>query len=185
MELAPWLSQSGFLALTHVPVELIRAICAVAITIATFQVLHLSRLELMLKLEHARTLSNLAISSRSQMSNRFETALNSVLEGVVCVDLSGNIEYINWSALFMLGYDSIESMLGKNFFQLCFQTGYCRTTENATDAEEKFLRSRLTTGQETGVFRRENGKGARVRYRVSPILELKRLIGAVIVFTEA
>lgn len=105
--------------------------------------------------------------------------LDSVGDGVFCLDAEGTTTSINPSAQLILGYTE-EELVGKPAQELIFSTNL---------EGKKFINKLLKAGKvykETeGVFRRKNGTTFRVEYVNTPILEDGQTMGAVITFKES
>jgi len=121
--------------------------------------------------------------SRSEEHTR--QILNSLGEGVYGVDRDGRVTFCNPAALLLLGYSSIEEILGRDNHALLHHT---RTDGSAYPAEECPLRQALETGEactiEDEYFWRADGTPFSVNASCSPIAHNGSVSGAVVAFID-
>jgi len=181
---SPCLSAEEFSGLFGIPVEVFRATCAIWILVSLMQVLKFFHIELMRKVSHAQESLGLALSSHSEIHFRTEALLNLVTEGVICIDLHGNVEFANPLALLMLGYEYSE-INGKNFHRLCHRDAQGHEISFDQCNVEGSIRGGVVNRSDNAFFQRKNGTCAQVSYRSAPILDGKKILGGLIIFSEA
>jgi PAS domain S-box-containing protein len=126
-----------------------------------------------------------------QISQIFEQSLlfnklivESISDGVFCVDKSLHCTFINSSALKMLGY-TYENCIGKNTHDLI-----CSKTKNRELYPEAGCPVCKSLINEEGciagdeVFWKSDGNSINVRYTSNPITDNSEIIGAVVLFSD-
>jgi PAS domain S-box-containing protein len=113
-----------------------------------------------------------------------ELILRSAGEGIIGIDLEGNDKFINPAASQMLGYE-ISELIGKPGHNTWHHSG----ADGSPYALEKCPICRSLTGgvayhTRDEVFWRKDGTSFPVSYVVTPALEDKKLVGAVVTFKD-
>lgn len=123
-----------------------------------------------------------------ERGERLARVLDATAEGIYGVDASGNCTFINARALFLLGYEGEDQLLGRNMHLLVHHDA--RSGQRARDALEcaalRALRGEQTLDGVRDVFWRRNGTPVQVLYRASPIrgANNETIAGAVVSFTD-
>ncbi|MEI6556790.1 MAG: response regulator [Rhodospirillaceae bacterium] len=116
----------------------------------------------------------------------YRSILDSVGDGVICLDAEGHHTFVNVAAIAMLGYRDPEELIGK----LRYPVWGCRRPDGTPYAElDCPIRQTLTQGISTtsgnGRFQRRSGRSFPVIFTSRPIIERRRVIGAVVAFSDA
>lgn len=118
----------------------------------------------------------------SRINQLHSLIFNAMSEGIIGIDLEGNITCVNPSALKMTGFTS-EELIGKNVHQTLHQP-ILKDSKHETD-ECPITRS-LMTGRKyyiaEDVFWTKDGSGLHVEYTVIPVQESNSISGAVVIF---
>ncbi|WP_026836420.1 sensor histidine kinase [Limisalsivibrio acetivorans] len=116
--------------------------------------------------------------------NELETILNTVVDGVIKVDDTGHIVYVNNSAATMLEYEQ-EEMIGRNHHALVHHTKSDGTPypENECCVSKAYLSGEQCRTQED-IFWRKSGRSITVDSSSTPIKRDDTIIGAVISFRD-
>ena len=111
--------------------------------------------------------------------------LDSIIEGIYCVDQQGECTYANLRCVEMFGFDAEEELLGKNMHNLIH-------ARHRDDSESSPESSKIITtyrdGQKVHVVNepvwRKDGSRFNVRYRSYPIKNGDAVVGAVVTFDD-
>ena len=181
---ASLINHDSFLATLHIPVQLLRAICAVMVAAAVATLLDVFNLEGMLKLRAALAESRQSLSDLRNLSQQNQLILGSTAEGVVGIDPNGNITFINDAALAMLRF-SREDLIGRHLHDM---THHSRLDGSPYPAEDcpiyRAMHSQTTCRVNKDVFWRKDGSAFPVYYSAAPLLQDGRMEGAVITFDD-
>lgn len=113
-----------------------------------------------------------------------ELILNTVREGICGLDLAGRITFINPCAAQILGWESAE-LIGRSAHDTFHHT---RSNGSRYPAESCPLHTTLTSGDSGYVsnedFVRRDGTQFPVEFSTVPLVEEKRVVGAVLVFRD-
>ncbi len=121
------------------------------------------------------------LDSKEDMSR----LLNSMSEGVYGLDNDGRCTFVNQAFLNILGYSSVEQVLGHNLHQLIhhshadgspYDESLCRATHDLKDEQPRFV-----SGE---VFWTQNNEPVPVEYKVCPIIKDEQRIGMMVTFEE-
>ena len=123
-----------------------------------------------------------------ERSERLARVLDATAEGIYGVDASGACTFINARALFLLGYEGEDQLLGRNMHHLI----HCNAGRNEhTHAMFECAARRALRGEQSlegirDVFWRRDGTPLQVWYRASPIrgVNNESIVGAVVSFTD-
>ncbi|MGV8120228.1 MAG: response regulator [Candidatus Xenobiia bacterium LiM19] len=122
------------------------------------------------------------VTSSEEQTRQILTALG---EGVYGVDRSGNITFCNPAGLSLLGYTSIEDILGRDNHLLLHHT---RIDGSEYPKSECPLRQALESGEACNIidehFWRADGTSFPVNASCSPIVRDGSVIGAVVAFVD-
>ncbi len=181
---ASWLNQEGFLAAVGIPVQILRAACAVLIAASMAHVLRIFHLE---QQEHlTRTLQQTAdaLEEAGRLGRHNRLLLESVAEGIFGLDTAGRTTFINPVALALLGYKA-EELIGQPMHALTHHSG---PDGSPYPAEACPSHRTLLDGQPRHVaqdhFFRKDGSSFPVSYHTAQVQEQGRVIGAVVVFED-
>ena len=111
--------------------------------------------------------------------------LNSTGEGIYGVDLDGNCTFINPSCMQLLGYDSMDDVLGKNTHNLIHHT---RVDGSPYPTHECKIYKTYKTGKGTHVddevLWRKDGTSFAVEYWAHPVCKDGKITGSVVAFLD-
>ncbi len=117
--------------------------------------------------------------------NQLQLLLDSTAEGIYGIDMNGNCTFCNTSAARILGYESIEELLGKNMHLKLHHSRRDGTVFPADDC--KILRS-IKQGRgfeaDDEVFWRSDGTSFDVEYHSYPQIRNGKVVGGVITFMD-
>jgi diguanylate cyclase (GGDEF)-like protein/PAS domain S-box-containing protein len=181
--LAAWLNHDTFREAVGIPVQLMRAICAVLITFAVGHILRVFHLENGLALRNALRDAEIALAERNRLAHHNELLLNAAGEGIYGVDHDGNIIFINPTALAMLGLDEREA-IGRNAHALFH---HHRPDGSDYPCGECPLNLTLMDGVRREVeefFFRKGGERFPVRIVATPMMDDAMLVGAEVIFQD-
>lgn len=125
-----------------------------------------------------------AETESNKLKDRFQLILNSAGEGIFGLDKEGNVTFINKAASLMLGWE-IEDLIGKSHHNLVHHT---HKDGSAYPVEEcpihKAYREGIVHARSDDVFWTKKGSSFPVEYFSTPIMENKKIVGAVVVFRD-
>jgi PAS domain S-box-containing protein len=121
----------------------------------------------------------------AEEKERIGLILETTAEGIFGMDCDGACTFINAAAMQLLGYESREEVLGKNFHELC----HYATPDGAPLLLNECLiheafRGRRGTHSDSEVFWRKNGTSFFVEYWAHPIIRSGVLVGSVATFLD-
>ncbi|MBN2253756.1 MAG: diguanylate cyclase, partial [Kosmotogaceae bacterium] len=120
-----------------------------------------------------------------ESKNQLQLLLDSTAEGIYGIDLDGNCTFCNASAARILGYSSIEELLGKNMHLKLHHSRRDGTVFPADDC--KIIRS-IKQGRgfkaDDEVFWRADGTSFDVEYHSYPQIRDGKVVGGVITFMD-
>ncbi|MFK7769066.1 MAG: response regulator [Mariniblastus sp.] len=123
-------------------------------------------------------------SSKNSISQLLNM-LDSIVEGIYCVDLNGDCTYANKRCLELLGFDNEAGLLGKNMHAL---THYRYRDGRDYDAKDCKILTTCERGVnvhvDDEVFWRKDGTRFDAEYWSDPIKEGDAIVGAVVTFTD-
>ncbi|MCK9387235.1 MAG: PAS domain-containing protein [Sulfuritalea sp.] len=178
------INNENFLATFLIPVQLLRAICAVTVAVSVGKLLRIFWLEDQRKLRRALDIGQIVLAELYRIRPGHEAILELVTDGIVGMDRNGNVIFVNDAALSMLDYQRAE-LIGKPFHELIHHT----TTDGKPYPVEdcpilRAMRTHSMQQVDEDLFWRKNGTWFTVEYRVAPLLQGNRIQGAVVVFND-
>jgi len=178
------LNQEAFLAVTGVPVQVFRALCAVLVAGAVYYLLRVFELEGRGRLEGALVDAEQALAEINRLTHHSSLLLESLGEGVYGVDMAGRITFINPAAEAMLGYRE-EELLGQPMHEVTHHTRSDGTAFPAAECSSRqVLLDGITRHISDEVFWRKDGTSFPVEYRTAAMRDGGRIVGAVVVFQD-
>ena len=178
------INQENFLAAFGVPVQLLRAVCAVFVAASVASLLRVFGLESRRKLRRALDAAQHALADLHRMNRRNEVILDSAAEGIVGLDQDGRTMFINDAALAMLGYQSGE-LIGRPFHALAHHTdaaGKAYAYEDCPIHRAMFNHGRHKVNDD--MFWRKDGTSFAVEYQSAPLRDGEQVLGVVAVFQD-
>jgi PAS domain S-box-containing protein len=182
---ASWLNHESFQDLFHAPVQLFRAVCAVAIAFSVAYVLRIFHLERGQRMRAALDRAEASLEEVGRLGRRNQLLLDSVGEGIFGIDLAGRTTFINPAALTMLGF-SHDEVIGKPIHALIhhshndgssFHQEICPTYQTLRDGQTRHI--------DHDHFWRRDGSHFPVEYYIAQIRENDAAIGGVVVFQDS
>ncbi|MDD3329192.1 MAG: ATP-binding protein [Zoogloea sp.] len=181
---ASWLNQEGFVATVGIPVQILRAACAVLIAASMAHVLRIFHLEQQQHLTRTLQQTADALEEAGRLGRHNRLLLESVAEGIFGLDTAGRTTFINPVALTLLGYTADE-LIGQPMHAL---THHSQPDGQPYPAEACPSHQTLQDGQPRHVaqdhFFRKDGSSFPVSYHTAQVQEQGRVIGAVVVFED-
>lgn len=178
------INEEGFLANFGVPVQLLRAGCAVTVACSVGRLLQIFHYNNRRKLAHALQIGRHALAELYCVTSRFEAVLGSATEGIVGLDDKGDVVFVNDAALTMLGYRK-EELIGKSFRVL---SDHKVAPEACWPGENCPIFSTIRTGKihraSDERFWRKNRSWFPVTYQVAPLWSGDRIQGVVLAFRD-
>jgi diguanylate cyclase (GGDEF)-like protein/PAS domain S-box-containing protein len=120
-----------------------------------------------------------------QREEQVRLLLNSTAEAIYGVDMQGNCTFANPSCLRMLGFNSMQSILGGNMHELIhhsYPDGHPMRMDQC--AMMQALREGVGVHRDDEVFWRTDGKGFPVEYWSYPQITNGKITGAVVTFID-
>lgn len=177
-------NEGSFLATFGVPVQLLRAGCAVTVACSVGYLLQIFNYNNRRKLAYALQVGRRALSELYCIRSRFEAVMDSATEGIVGLDDRGDIVFVNDAALTMLGYLKGE-LIGKSIRVLSDHTV---APETCWPAENCPIFSTMRTGKIHRVreerFWRKNRTWFPVAYQTAALWDGDRIQGVVVAFRD-
>lgn len=125
-----------------------------------------------------------AETETKHIKRQMELILESAGEGIFGLDAEGNVTFVNKAACIMLGW-SAEEMIGKSHHDLVHHS-YKDGEKYPVDLcpiHQAYKDGKVHYGSDE-IFWTKEGKGFPVEYTSTPIMEKKKLTGAVVVFRD-
>ncbi len=120
----------------------------------------------------------------TQLRQHHEFILSSTLEGIMGLDLEGNITFVNPAAAQMLGY-GVAELLGRHGHSICHHTKPDGSPYPAPECPAaKMLSEGIYCSFEDDFFWRKDGTGFPARVGRNPIVQDGRILGTVITFRD-
>jgi hypothetical protein len=181
---AAWLNYDSFIAATGIPVQVLRAVCAVVIAFSLGYILRIFHLESGQQLQEALDRTQAALDEAARLGRRNQLLLESVADGIFGVDKSGHGIFINPAAMSMLGFRADE-LIGASLHAL---THHSHPDGRSYPEEECPTWLTLHDGKTRHVqfdhFWRKDGTHFPVDFYTAEIREHGASIGAVVVFQD-
>ena len=124
-----------------------------------------------------------SIANEQKLQKQLSLILNSTHDGIIGMDLEGRHTFVNEMALKMLGYTK-EELLGKNAHRIWHHT---KVDKTHYPFEECTLHSYLIKGKsirKEELFFKKDGTPFEVEVLQNPIIENKKVLGAVLSFHD-
>ncbi|MGD9947028.1 MAG: PAS domain-containing protein [Desulfobulbus sp.] len=125
-----------------------------------------------------------AEAETKQIKRQMELILESAGEGIFGLDVEGNVTFVNKAASQMLGWEP-DDLVGQAHHAIIHHT---RADGTAYPVDECPIHQAYRDGKihfgDDEVFWKRDGESFRVEYISTPILENRRLTGAVVVFRD-
>ncbi len=120
-----------------------------------------------------------------RLQHHHELILQAVGEGILGLDVAGNITFVNPATLRMVGYTADE-LLGQSPQMLLSGTSFLGVTATTPDNSAAFASSQSDSGQQSAseVFWRKDGSTFPVEYTSAPMLNHGECEGTVILFRD-
>ncbi len=133
--------------------------------------------------------SNLAIKQAlDERNERLTRVLDATAEGIYGIDAQGRCTFVNARALFLLGYEGEDQLLGRDVHDLIHHHRGCTPHEHEAMqcAAHRALRGEHTIDGVRDMFWRRGGTPVPVVYRSCPIRahDGASIVGAVVSFTD-
>ncbi len=177
-------NQNIFLDRVGLPVQLFRALCAIAITITLGRLLGIFQLETIQRIRTAWSATEDALRTLREVSKNHARILDAVGDGVVGIDADGRVAYLNPAAEAAFGYPR-QAMIGQSLHAL---THHSRADGSPYPAGECPIDQALLgrrdhrTGCDT--FWRHDGSSFLADYQTTPQVEDGRVVGGVLTFRD-
>jgi PAS domain S-box-containing protein len=124
------------------------------------------------------------ISKAKKMKKQLELIVNSAGEGIFGLDMEGNVTFMNKAASIMLGWNQ-EELIGKSHHKLVHHSHPDGSRYDETDCPIYMAyRDGQVHFKSDDFFWTKDGNSFPVEYNSTPIIEGKRLTGAVVVFRD-
>ena len=181
---ASLLNHNVFLDLFGLPVQLLRALCALAMAVAIGRLLSVFQLETIQRIASAQQAAEAALRDLREQSSNNERILNAVGDGVVGLDPEGRVTYLNPTAEQAFGYPA-ASMLGHSLHELTHHTRPDGSPYPAADCPiELALLGKHAHQVGDDLFWRRDGSSFPVNYRTTPQVEQGQVVGGVLTFQD-
>lgn len=124
------------------------------------------------------------ISKTKKLKKQLELIVNSAGEGIFGLDLDGNVTFMNKAATIMLGWEQ-EELIGKSHHDMVhhshingshYKEEDCPIHQACQDGKVHF--------KSDDIFWAKDGNSFTVEYTSTPIIEGKKITGAVVVFRD-
>ena len=181
---ADTVNSAGFAAAFGLPVQIVRAVCALALAGAIIPILRLFDTEHRVELASALEKAESSLDRSRRLGARLERILDAAAEGIIGVDGEGRALFANPAAQQMLGRAEGD-ILGQPLHQLIHHStpdgrphsaAECRVQAGLEDGEPR------RSSQE--VFWRADGSHFPVEYDSVPVQDEGRVVGAVLTFRD-
>lgn len=127
----------------------------------------------------------LAVEESQNSQERIRLLLDSTAEAICGVDLQGRCTFSNQACLRLLGYESIDDLLGKNMHLLVHHTKQDGTPYSLEECKiYQSLFTREGTHVAEDVFWRADGSAFHAEYWSHPVYRNGVLVGAVVTFLD-
>lgn len=178
------INQETFLASFHVPVQLLRASCAILAAVSVGVLLRVFRLEGLHRLQDAFQATQQALDDLRKLSHQNELILRSAAEGIFGLDLDGKTVFVNDAALGMLGFQR-EEMIGHSIHRLSHHTTAGGKPVVLDDCPMyQTMRNQVMHRVRDDLFWRKDGTSFPVEYVVAPLWDEGKATGAVVAFQD-
>jgi two-component system sensor histidine kinase/response regulator len=174
---ANWLNQDNFIALFHFPVQLLRAVCAVLLSVAVAMLLKVFHYEAQQSLQ-------VLLDKTQVLLRNNELILASSGEGIVGIDKEGRTLFVNDMGLKLLGFTR-EELIGHSLHQLTHHTKASGEPYPVVHCPmHATIQDHCRRRVDEDFLWRKDGSGFPAEYTVAPLLEGEQCLGAVTVFSD-
>ncbi|CAK0762997.1 membrane hypothetical protein [Gammaproteobacteria bacterium] len=178
------INQESFLVTFHIPVQLLRALCAVWITVSVCILLGVFHLEEQQHLRNAFQRMQQTLADLHRLNHQNELILSSAVEGIFGIDTEGRTVFVNKAALHMLGYQQ-EELIGKSIHALTHHTTLQGDFYPVEDCPiHQTMKTHTIHHINSDVFWRKDGSSFSVEYQSAPIWNEEQMFGAVVAFQD-
>ncbi len=177
-------NQENFLAIFGVPVQLLRAACAVLVAVSVGVLLRVFYLEDFHRLQNALQATQQALAELRKLSRQNELILRSAAEGVLGTDIDGKVVFVNDAALSMLGFQR-EELIGSAIHPRTRHTAAAGKPCSIDDCPiHRTMHDHAMHRVSNDSFWRRDGSHFPVEYVTAPLLDADRATGVVMVFQD-
>jgi PAS domain S-box-containing protein len=186
---APWLpasviNQDAFLDVFRIPVQLLRAACAVVMAASVGMLLRVFHEESGQRLRLALETSEDALFRLRRLTRQNRLILDSASEGILGLDLDGNAVFVNSAAARLLGFGRDE-LIGRPVHPLIHHpTADGQVCPPESSPVYRVMHDRVPCRVSDDLFRRKDGSGLAVRYEAAALVDEGQVVGAVMVFQD-
>ncbi|HKJ75787.1 MAG TPA: PAS domain S-box protein, partial [Gammaproteobacteria bacterium] len=181
---ADTVNTASFAAALGLPVQLLRAVCAVALASSIVPILRLFDTEHRQELASALEKAESSLNRSQRLGTRLERILDAAAEGIVGVDDDGRALFANPAAQQMLGREE-GNILGQPLHQLIHHSTAAGRPQPVDSCQ---IHAGLHDGEprrsSNEVFWRADGSSFPVEYDSVPVREGGRIVGAVVTFRD-
>ena len=176
------LNVESFANTVHIPVQLLRAGCAVVLTFSVARLMRIFELETQRRLGHSKETAQYALRQLYALQARFEVLLEAGSEAAVGLDDRGATVFVNQRALSLLGHERAE-LIGQSFHRLVqhspaqgqvLREQDCRILQTLADGQPRQADNEW--------FWRRNGTWFPVAYRAVPVGQARPAQGVLVLF---
>lgn len=175
------LNEQSFFVATSIPVQVLRATCAILIAASFASIMRMFGEERASRLRHAVDTGQYSLAQYQEAKARYEAIMDASPEGIVGLDADGNFSFANRAALAMLGF-SLDDLKGKSFHLVAHHTlpdgsihplEECQIHRTLLDGKQRFV--------DADVFWRRNRTWFPAAYRVARVQRGDKVFGAVVI----
>lgn len=144
-----------------------------------------NRLKHFIGVQHDVTFQVESEASVRKYADRITSILNATAEGIYGIDSSGICSFCNATAVRLLGYDSVEDLVGHNIHELVHsRSASGQKIPESECAIYRAVRTNTPIEVSTEVFWRKDGTSFPVQYRCQPKGSTGSSAGAVVSFKD-
>ena len=177
-------NQESFLAAFGLPVQLLRAVCAVVMTLTIGRLLSIFQIESHQRLSEAHAATEAVLRDLSIQAANHERILGAVGDCIVGLDTEGRVTYLNAAAQRAFGYPP-SALLGQSLHALTHHSHPDGSPYPAADCPiHQALRGVLPHRTSNERFWRQDGSSFPVDYQTTPQIEDNHTVGGVLTFQD-
>ena len=125
------------------------------------------------------------ITHQVELENFNQRLLESLAEGVFCIDNQGQFTYVNQTALSILGYQDIDSLLGSKWHDLLKERTYVQKNLSGICPIQQVIETGLSLYKCCDFFVNQQGSQIPVEVSASAVrFDTGSIYGAVVVFSD-
>jgi PAS domain S-box-containing protein len=178
------ISQESFLATFQIPVQLLRAACAVLVAVSVGALLRVFHYEGQVRLRDALQGTQRALADLEKLNRQNEMILGSAAEGIFGMDTEGRTLFVNDAALSMLGF-AREDLIGQSMHALTHHTTRQGAPYPIEDCPiHQTLMNPAMRRVSDDLFWRKDGTSFPVEYQSAPLRDEEQVLGAVVAFQD-